>query len=306
MKHFFLYLITFLSIQWLFSSCHALVEDEFPDFAKAPVINGILQADSTFNIHVSFSANLSESAPTPVENAQVIVLGDNSSPDTLRYTQKGWYSSTRTVKAGETYECIATIPGYLPLSARTTVPEPTEIDSTIFTDLVGRSEDGRKVSSMEFRLKNKPDKALFWDFSFKARGIKMEYDFDTKEESEEFRVWSGYFTMKAEQDSVFLYEPNPLQVFSNRKMTGNHHWVKFYFNEKNIYYRPGKDTVFIELRSIDQSLYDYQKQLYVYGSGGGSVLGSAYQNYPLYSNIKNGLGVFSSFTVSRKDIELKE
>jgi hypothetical protein len=43
----------------------------------------------------------------------------------------------------------------------------------------------------------------------------------------------------------------------------------------------------------------------VYG-GGGSALGSAYQNYPLYSNIKNGLGVFSSFTVSRKDIEIKE
>ncbi len=96
MKHFFLYLITFLSIQWLISSCHALVEDEFPDFAKVPVINGILQADSTFNIHVSFSANLSESAPTPVENAQVIVLGDNSSPDTLRYTQKGWYQFSPT------------------------------------------------------------------------------------------------------------------------------------------------------------------------------------------------------------------
>ena len=108
--------------------------------------------------------------------------------------------------------------------------------------------------------------------------------------------------MKAEHDSVLLCEPNPLTVFSNREMKSDRHWIKLYFSES--YFSFGRtDTLFLELLNIDESYYHYHKQYYIYESAGWGGLGSSPQRYPLYSNITNGLGIFTGVSVTRKELE---
>jgi len=283
-------------------SCNALVEDEFPDFAAVPVMNGILQADSTFRVQISLAANLSDTMPDFVDNALVVIEDQNKTIDTLMYTDEGWYVSPRTVKAGYSYTCRVNIPDFNTMMAHTTVPLPTEVDSVIFTDLASRGQEGEKVSSVAFRLHNNVETERFWEVKFKKRWFGSLYDWDVEDWIERSQVDEAYIFMKAEQDSVLLSEPNPLTVFSNRKMKSDRHWIKFYFSEN--YFSFGRtDTLFLELLNIDESYYHYHKQYYIYESAGWGGLGSSPQRYPLYSNITNGLGIFTGMSVTRKELE---
>jgi len=286
------------------SPCNILVYDEFENYEPIPVMNALLQADSTFCVQLSMSANLTDSAPTFISNAQVIIESTDNTPDTLIYAEKGWYVSSRIVKAGATYTCQANIPGYAALSAQTTVPMPTVIDSVLFTDLALRGEEGEKISSVEFRIQNNLQAPKFWRLELIIKGVGMHYDYETEEFIESYYENDGDFFIKPEQDSVFLYEPNPLSIFSNNKMKKNTHWIKFYINENYNSFNSGKDTFMIVLNSIDESLYKYQKQYYIYQSSGSPAIGSSQQNYNLYSNIKNGLGIFTGTSTTKKDVPL--
>ena len=286
----------------MFVSCNALVEDEFPDFAVKPVINGLLQADSTFRVQISLTANLSDTMPDFVDNALIVIEDQNRAIDTLRYSDEGWYVSPRIVKAGYSYTCRVNIPGFNTMMAQTTVPLPTEIDSIIFTDLAGRGQEGEKVSSVAFRLHNNIETERFWEVKFKKRWFGLLFDWNLEDWVERSQVEEAYIFMKAEHDSVLLCEPNPLTVFSNREMKSDRYWIKLYFSES--YFSFGRtDTLFLELLNIDESYYHYHKQYYIYESAGWGGLGSSPQRYPLYSNITNGLGIFTGVSVTRKELE---
>jgi hypothetical protein len=283
-------------------SCHALVEDEFPDFAPVPVMNGLLKADSPFRVQISLAANLSDTMPDYVDNAIVIIQNQDETHDTLLYADEGWYVSPRIVKAGYSYTCKVDVPGYNIMTAHTTVPRPTEIDSVIFTDLAGRGQEGEKVSSVAFHLRNDMQNQKFWEVKLRKRWFGMDYDWDAGVWVERQQVSDGYITMQVEQDPVLLSEANPLTVFCNRKMNSESHWMKFHFSEYYFSYG-SSDTLFIELINIDESYYRYLKQYYIYQSANVGGIGTTPQRYPLYSNVTNGLGIFTGVSVTKKDFE---
>ena len=296
----------FLAVCIFLSSCHSLVDDEFPNYEPVPVLNGLLQADSTFKVQVSLTANLTDTAPIYVSNALVVIESSEDATDTLVYTQKGWYVSPRTVKTGVSYTCSAEIPGYTTMTAHTTVPVPTEIDSIAYIDLAGRDEEGNKISSIQFCISNNVNTENFWEVQLKVKGIGREYNWETKESIEGLIVRDKYFYMKAEQDSVLLNEANPLELFSNSKIINDQYWVRTYYNEN---YGPiigENDTLIIELHTVDKSYYRYEKQFYIYESAQYPSIGQSAQKYSLFSNVKNGLGLFTGMSITRNEIASKK
>lgn len=296
-----IFLITGLIMFVILSSCHSLVEDEFDNFNQIPVINSLLQADSTFRVQVTLTANLTDSTPIYISDAQVIIESSIGTPDTLIYAEKGWYVSSRVVKTGISYSCKVNVPDFPQMSAQTTVPEPTGIDSVIFTDLAGRGEEGEKISSVEFRISNNPNKKQFWEVQLVSEGLKSDYNFETGEWVEYFGSENEYIYMLAGQDSVLLNEANPLTVFSDSIMKMNFYSVKFYFNANYTQFG-SSDIPYIMLRSVDESYYKYLKQFYIYNSASEINIGQSSQKYPLYSNVKNGLGMFSGISASKKEL----
>lgn len=296
-----IFLITGLIMFVILSSCHSLVEDEFDNFNQIPVINSLLQADSTFRVQVTLTANLTDSTPTYISDAQVIIESSIDTPDTLFYAEKGWYVSSSIVKTGISYSCKVNVTGFPQMSAQTTVPEPTGIDSVIFTDLAGRGEEGEKISSVEFRISNNAVKKLFWEVKLVSEGLKSEYNVETGKWIEYFGVENEYIYMLAGQDSVLITEANPLTVFSNIRMKTNFYRLKFYFNANYTQFG-SSDIPYIMLRSVDESYYKYLKQLYIYNSASEINIGQSSQKYPLYSNVKNGLGMFSGISTTKKEL----
>ena len=298
--HFFISALCVL----MFISCNSLVDDEFPDFAALPVMNGLLQADSAFRVQISLAANLSDTMPDYVDNALVIIENQGNIPDTLLYVDEGWYVSPRIVKTGETYSCSVEIPGFNTMTAHTIVPQPTEIDSVIYTDVASRGQEGEIISSIEFRIRDERQIEKFWEVKLKERRFGMYFDWDINDWVEGLHIREGYILMQAEQDSVLLNEANPLTVFSNRKMKTDQHWMKLYFNKNNFIYST-TDTLFVELQNIDESYYNYAKQYYIYETASSGGIGTSPQRYPLYSNVVNGLGLFTGVSVTWKDIEVR-
>ncbi|MDX9696832.1 MAG: DUF4249 domain-containing protein [Bacteroidales bacterium] len=294
-------LITILILFVSLSSCHSLVEDEFDNINQIPVMNSLLQADSTFMVQVTLTANLTDSIPAYVSNAQVIIENCLDTPDTLIYTKKGWYTSSRIVKAGISYSCKVSIPNFPQMSAQTTVPIPTEIDSVIFTDLAGRGQEGEKISSVEFFIKNNPAQKQYWEVELVTEGLITEYNFETKEFEEYYGIRKEEMYMISGQDTVLLNEASPLTLFSNKLMTKNSYKVKFYINEGYTKLNGGVIPSIV-LRSVDESYYKYVKQYYIYESASEINIGQSSQRYPLYSNIKNGLGIFTGISASKKEL----
>ena len=293
-----------LIVLFTFLSCQSLVEDEFPDKKRIPVINGYLEQGKTFKVLITFSTKASDSIPPPVENAQVIIECTTNTPDTLKHTKNGYYVSTRIVKIGETYTCKVNIAGYPPITTQTTVPEQTEIDSVYFTDLARRGEEGEKISSLEFFIANNMLKKQYWHVLLISEGLKTYYDNEKEELVQNYSIENETIYMLAGQDTTLLNEANPLTLFSNKLINKNDYKVKFYVNES--YTRFYSDqTYYIELRSVDEAYYKYLKQYYIYESASFTEIGKSPQKYPLYSNVTNGLGIFYSFSSIRKKLKIK-
>jgi hypothetical protein len=183
------------------------------------------------------------------------------------------------------------------------VPVPSAIDSIVYTDLAGRGEEGEKISSVSFQVRNDQSVTKFWKIQLISKGLHQVYDWETREWSEKMEVLNIPVNVKLGQDSVFLNEPHPLEVFSNRKMKSTMYPVCVYLNE--YYYSfNSNDTLFVQLLHLDESYYKYLKQYYLYETAGYINIGQSAQKYPLYSNVTNGLGIFTGFSITRKEFKM--
>ncbi len=291
------------------SGCHSLVDDGFTAYRQTPVLNAVLQPDSIIQVHLSFSVGLNDSFPPVIENAQVEIQSTEGWIELLTYAGEGYYVSSHCAKSEERYTCNVEIDGYATIAANTVIPSPTLINNVVFTPTASKDEDGLDISSVDFTIANDTTKRLFWE----VRLIKEGMSFDWKLQEKIFKSQQVYIYMSAGNDLVLQNESLPFTVFLNSKMSDDFYKVVFYVPGWSIgSYTNGmlmvneNDNYYIELRSVDESYYHYQKRYYLYSTSGGTGFGSSAQSYPLYSNIENGLGVFKSYSVVRKQIEFNK
>lgn len=309
MKRYRLFLPAVVCIVVALAGCHSLVEDTFAAYAEKPVLNAVLQSDSIIRVNLSFTANLGDSALVFVENATVEIQSTEGWTEKLTYIDNGLYESEHIAKANETYTCRAKINGYPLVTASTTAPAPTAIGAVIFTPTASKDEEGLDVASIRFPIVNHPNRSLYWE----VRMLEERERYNSYLRGEELSIEKTYIYMQAGNDLVLQNEALPLTVFSNKRMTGNTYEVLFYIPWWSIgMISNGEpminpDTEFyIELISADESYYRYKKQEYLYETSGGTGFGSSTQSYSLYSNVKNGLGIFTSFTSVRKQVEFNK
>jgi hypothetical protein len=287
----------FMLFLLLISSCHELVDDDFQEFKIYPVVNGVLIADSTISIHISLSALLKDTIIPDVSDAVVVIQNSNNILDTLKYQGKGMYKSLQVVKAGMSYRCKVLIPNFAVLEAETNVPIHTPIHNVVFTDTAGLDEEGLLVSEIKYTINPNLKMPQFWEVKFIEKGVSKDSSFFNKNFKNESQQRDMFFYLNPSQDEVLLHETLPLTVFSNAKMKDSAYVIRYKYNENNIHFNP-KFKYYIVLRSIDQSFYKYKKQLYLNETSGSTSLGSSIKNFSPYSNIKNGYGIFTSYSES--------
>ncbi|MFC0878399.1 DUF4249 family protein [Saccharicrinis sp. FJH2] len=292
-----------LSVVFL-TSCKSIVEEEFLISWKVPVINSLLIADSIFKVNISFSGNLTEVEYPYVSDAIVIIKDSDNNSDTLNYSDKGTYISDETARIHKQYFCLVKIPGYNDVVAEAFVPKPGIISNVIFNKDAGRGEETELVSSVEFDLNSIPDEKIYWEVNFIERGIFSEYDFIQRKVVDSYKTIHHDIYFNPDEIEILKNETPPYNVFSNHTINKSIYHVKFYFTEYSVDLDSERDF-YIELRNVDESYYEFQKQYYLYEMAANVGLGNSNSNYPLYTNIENGLGLFTAYSTTYAEVFVK-
>lgn len=215
-----------------------------------------------------------------VRDAQVIISDGSQSltltfDETLQQYTYPLQANPNFVKAGATYFLSATTPDGKSVSATTTVPVNKIDAATAMITFKEYKDDNYTSNSIDFS---------FFDIPNEENYYRVEAYIIYKQDLREEGTSKVYFNDSREGSQFNLY--------SDKNKDG-----KEFSAVKGIYFNPSSFAIpqqlFVNVYSTSKEYYDYHKSV-------GSFQGDNPFSEPtlIYSNIKNGLGVFAGYTTT--------
>lgn len=277
--------ITLVGILLASTSCRKLVQSDFPDFKQVPTVNSFLKADSLLKVHISLASKLDTNELKGLDNAQVQLYVDDVFKEFLTSTGNGIFTSTTLVEPSKKYECKVDIPGYETVSCSNTIPKPSHLRDIVHVSVAGKDQEGMTYPAVKFTFSNNPAEKQYYEARIRLFGRE-----------------TGAMLINI-VDPVLLNEGLPLPVFSNELITDTAYTMTInYFTgsasstngstwQTNLY------PFILEVRSVSYDYYQFARQKYLYDSGRFPEFGlSSNQAFQLYSNVKNGYGIFAGYS----------
>ncbi len=278
--------ITFaLMALFVFIACRKLVQSDFPDFAPVPVVNSFLSTDSLLKVHISLASKLDTNELKGLDNAQVQLYVDDVFKELLTSTGNGFFTSTTIVEPLKKYECKVDIPGYETVSCINTIPKHSHLRDIISIAIAGKDQEGMTYPAVKFTFSNNPAENQYYEARIRLFGRETGA------------------TLINIVDPVLLNEGLPLSVFSNELITDTAYTMTINYFTGSAGSSNGGPTrtdlypFILELRSVSYDYYQFVRQKYLYESGRFPEFGlSSNQAFQLYSNVKNGYGIFAGYS----------
>lgn len=271
----------------LFTSCRKLVQNEFPDFKQVPTVNSILKADSLLKVHISLASKLDTNELKGVYNAQVQLYVDDMFKELLISNGNGIYTSTTIVEPLKKYECRVDIAGYETVICSNSIPKPSCLRDIIHISVAGKDQEGMTFPAVKFTFSATKNERSYYE----ARIRLIEYGAE--------QIADMYNIV----DPVLLNEGLPLSVFSNELFIDTTYTMLInYFTGSASSSNGGPMTTtlypfILEVRSVSYDYYQFVRQKYLYDIGRFPQFGlSSSQAFQLYSNVKNGYGIFAGYS----------
>lgn len=158
--------------------------------------------------------------------------------------------------------------------------------------LAGKDEEGLSYPAIMITFENDLFKRQYFEIVLRLLQPKHE------------RIAS----LKTITDPVLLNEGLPLTIFSNESIYDPSYTMLInYFtgNASAANGGPLQTTLFpliVELRSVSYNYYQFVKQKYLYDLGRyPKFMAGSVKTFPLYSNVINGYGIFSGYSVVQTD-----
>ncbi len=289
-KAIFYTLILVVSITVL-SSCRKLVQSDFPDFATAPVVNSFLSADSLIKVHISLASKLDTNELQGLDNLQVQLYVDNVFKEFLTSSGNGFFTSTTIGEPSKKYECKVDIPGYETVICSNTIPKPSHLRDIIHISIAGKDQEGMTYPAVKFTFSNTENEKSYYE----ARIRLIKYG--SEQIADMYKI----------VDPVLLNEGLPLSVFSNELINDTAYTMTINYitgsaSGTNGIWHTNLYPFILEVRSVSYDYYQFARQKYLYDTGRFPEFGlSSNQAFQLYSNVKNGYGIFAGYSAVISD-----
>jgi hypothetical protein len=274
------------------TSCRKIVQSEFADFKQVPTVNSFLSADSLLKVHISLASKLDTNELKGLDNAQVQLYVDDVFKELLTSNGNGFFISTTIVEPLKKYECKVDIPGYETVSCSNTIPKPSHLRDIIHISVAGKDQEGMTYPAVKFTFSNTKNERSYYE----ARIRLIKYGSE--------QIPDMYNIV----DPVLLNEGLPLSVFSNELITDTAYTMSInYFTGSASSTNGGPMTTtlypfILEFRSVSYDYYQFARQKYLYDTGRFPEFGlSSNQAFQLYSNVKNGYGIFAGYSAVISD-----
>ena len=274
------------------TSCRKLVQSDFPVFKQVPTVNSFLKAESLLKVHISLASKLDTNELKGLDNVQVQLFVDDVFKEFLTLTGNGFFTSKTLVEPLIKYECRVDIPGYETVSCSNTIPKPSHLRDIIHISVAGKDQEGMTYPAVKFTFSNTKNEKSYYE----AR-IRL-IEFGSEQIADIYNI----------VDPVLLNEGLPLSVFSNELITDTAYTMTInYFtgSASSSNGEPMTTTLYpfiLEVRSISYDYYQFARQKYLYDTGRFPEFGlSSNQAFQLYSNVKNGYGIFAGYSAVISD-----
>ena len=295
-----------LIVVFALNGCRKQVSNyERPDYDPVPTLNAVLQKDRPVWAQVSFARCLDSVHPAPCTDAEVLLYVDGLFAEKLQYCGNGLYMGETTAEAMHEYACKVVIPGFDTLFAQTEMPEKPVVTGVEIMENATVDEEGTACPAIMISFNTNPNKNLYYQSSIDASFSSYFYY-----NGQVFNSTSAKGTMHTSintDDPVLLNEGSDQLLFSNEIITDTNYTLKVnatfnYHSYSSQGYSMEYDSivrkgyVVVSMSGISESCYHYRKSQEAYQEP------DAYTNLflgvitplNLYSNVKNGRGVFAA------------
>lgn len=322
MKSVKIYLSLIISMV-LFASCEKDVEFKGTMTKSVLVVNSFVSPDSVVSANVSESKFFLEEESTiiGIENATVSVYVNDTFKEKMIHTDKGNYSGTYIPSIGEIIKLVVTVPNKTEVSCQDKVltrPEIVSVDTTVTSSTSGYL--------LDYHTKQNPNDTQVYDTIGESRNYDCEFKIKMKDKGSEKNYYRLAIVRKSTYEGQIGYmdphitdnidpeayssdplqtddDSNPFSVFSDDIINGKEYTLKFKLSQSSatFYNRPteNKEELIIALQQISKDYYLYLRTRAVANED--NVFSEPVQ---IHCNIKNGLGVFGSYSSSVKIMRL--
>jgi hypothetical protein len=261
----------------------------FNEEIKAPKItlNASFMPDSTWKVYLNRSLSVIDSGElSPIENAEVSVLGSNGSAFTLSYNpSKRYYSSNITVEPNVAYSITASAPNFNTVFAKNTAPSPVEI---LNVDTLSRLGQFERVRVFRINFNDPPDAENF----YLVKIVEIV--------NSTFTNWQGETIANIQTRPIFISsndvsadqrdEFHEYLTFSDELFNGQN---KTFVCESSSYYSMFGNNITIsyqvEIRNISREMYNFRRSILLYSMVDGNPFAEPVR---VFTNIENGFGIF--------------
>lgn len=301
-------IILSLAIISVISACRKKLDIDIPEADKNIVVNGIITPDSLIKINISKSQNSLDNGKIPyLETATVKLYEDDEFIEELSHTTSGNYISTINPEINKKYKINVDYENLKSVNAKIELINSVEIISIDTSKVVSTEDYGGENSKFFLKIKF-DDNANEENYYFISLTISVpEYAY-----AEDTTIFIGMTELLAgvnsndpvfrNEDSYFNFEGMEGRAFSDKLFNGKQYTLKVNTTYWNGNYSPygyqeydtEQTTVKIKLLTINRDIYNYIISYNLNDQTGDDPFAQPVQ---VYTNIENGLGLFSGYTM---------
>ena len=294
----------------LFSACEKDVEIKVPEKDPSLVLVALQEKGEFVVASVGRSRHILEPQPGfdlrehySVKNAQVVLYEDGTAIDTLVYDHADYiYESkyNRVMRDGHAYSIKANAPGFREVTSETTVPSQSEIVETRWNKNVRTNSYGETIDEVIIRINDPGAERNFYlikVFQPSMNGYG-EFPVGCVSTTDKDIETIGYETDPGETDEC-LDGGNLLMKDLN--FNGGQKLVKlnivssFLDNMWTDTNTGQTSRHFVKVYRITESHFKFAKSYNVFDNADDNPFAEPVN---VYTNVKNGYGIFSAFTVA--------
>lgn len=288
--------IIFISlISLVLASCEKIIEANLPESNRRIVINSVFNEDSLFKVNISKSLHVLDNKDIIfLSNATVLLYENSIFIDSLKYSEGGnYFAQTFQPTIGKEYSIEVTSPDLEKASSSSFIPGEVQILS-IDTLSVQRNSEDKVKCKIKFVDPSGSNYYILIIYRYYQYSM-LDYGGDTLGQD------SSIYAIYIDSDDPVIDTRDELNgeiIFSDEMINDKEYELSVflpYWDLGNYDMSSDSDSVLIyfQLKSISLDLYYYYKSLALNRQTKNNPFAEPVQ---VYSNIKNGFGIFSGYS----------
>jgi len=295
-------ILLYLVILICCATCTKIIEIDIPAHEPNLVVNSLFTDGQRIKVHLSKTASAFDYSTPVVEDGLIRLFCNDEEIDTLIFNNGYYYSDVEALQK-EKYSLLVSAPGMGEVSSEDSIPEKTMIESYVHRDSIMMDDNNHPVMQFEIRFTDKPG-PNFYELSIIAQYYVAGFQ-------NRYPVWFNYISDPVLVSNGLLdYYPESL-VFADELIEGKVATIKANYSIQTgeIPLIDGGPeygyTLFVSLRSVSESYYDYIRKQIIYQY---SLESNIFTGLPdpvhTYSNITGGYGIFAGYSSDNKPISV--